>query len=107
MHFCSGDILREGVKLTFWLGAVLSEDFEEALQPRVTQFLPYRFRHSRIAHIESNLILPLRGHCSRLAELDLSISQDAHSTTRRSFTSITHSELGRGGTAERYRLLEL
>ena len=60
--FCCGDILRKGVELAFQCGAMLSEDIEQRRQWRNTEFLAYRFRRSKIVHIEPNLILPLRSH---------------------------------------------
>jgi hypothetical protein len=60
--FCCGDILRKGIELAFRRSAMLGEDIEQRRQCRITDFLAYRFRGSRIVHIESDLIQPLRSH---------------------------------------------
>src|SRR5215472_1901235 len=56
--FCCGDILRKGVELSFQRSAMLDEDIEQRCQGGITEFSAYRFRRSRIVHIEPNLILP-------------------------------------------------
>src|ERR1700758_747727 len=60
--FCCGDILGKGIELAFQRSAMLGEDIEQRRQCRITEFSAYRFRRSRIVHIESNLIMPLRSH---------------------------------------------
>src|ERR1700756_1993001 len=60
--FRCGDILRKGVELAFQRSAMLGEDIEQRRQGGITEFSAYRFRRSRIVHIEPNLILPLRSH---------------------------------------------
>ena len=60
--FCCGNVLGKRIKLTLRRGVVRGEDVEELGQRRVIHLSPYRFRRCRIVYIESDLILPLRGH---------------------------------------------
>ena len=52
--FCCGDIFRKGVELAFQRSAVPGEDIEQRRQGGITEFSAYRFRRSRIVHIEPN-----------------------------------------------------
>jgi hypothetical protein len=82
--FCCGDILRKGVELAFQRNAMLGEDIEQLRQCRLREFSAYRFRRSRVVHVEPNLILPLRSHAmlAFLVALDLVLFRSQGATAR-------------------------